>query len=116
MNKYSSTRRSLLNTFLSSTPATNNKKDNLSVDNESKCQILSLIYPYTSPALPHIYIIYIIYLYTELAPKYTATASIAESVERWSRDPGSRVQFPAGGLGVAFFATGPGWVLKCISF
>ena len=36
--------------------------------------------------------------------------------ERWSRDPGSRVQFPAGGFGVAFFATGPGWVLKCISF
>ena len=34
----------------------------------------------------------------------------------WSRDPGSRVQFPAGDLGVAFFATGPGWVLKCISF
>ena len=27
----------------------------------------------------------------------------------------ARVQFPAGGLGVAFFATGPGWVLKCIS-
>ena len=26
----------------------------------------------------------------------------------------SRVQFPAGG--VVFFATGPGWVLKCISF
>ena len=31
---------------------------------------------------------------------------------RWSRDPGLRVQFPAGSLGVAFFATGPGWVLK----
>ena len=28
----------------------------------------------------------------------------------WSRDPG--LQFPAGGLGVAFCATGPGWVLK----
>ena len=46
----------------------------------------------------------------------TAAASVAQSVERWSRDPGSWVQFPAGGLGVAFFATGPGWVLKCISF
>ena len=44
------------------------------------------------------------------------TASVAQSVERWSKDPGvttnpgiwfgSRVQFPAGGLGVAFFATG----------
>ena len=31
------------------------------------------------------------------------------------RDSGSRVQFPAGGLGVAFFATGTGWVLNCIS-
>ena len=28
----------------------------------------------------------------------------------------SRVQFAAGGFGVAFFATGPGWVLKCKSF
>ena len=34
---------------------------NLSVDNECKCQILSLIYPYTSQAL-HIYNIYI-YIY-----------------------------------------------------
>ena len=39
-------------------------------------------------------------------------ASVAQSVERWSRDPGSRVQFPAGDLGVAFFETGPGCVLK----
>ena len=52
------------------------------------------------------------YIYTELAPKLTATASVAQSVERWSRDPGSWARFPAGGLGVAFFATGP----KCISF
>ena len=51
-------------------------------------------------------------IFTELAPKLTATASVAQSVERWSRDPGSRVQSPAGGLAVAFFATGPGWVLK----
>ena len=29
-----------------------------------------------------------------------------------SRDPGERVRFPAGGLGVAFFATGPSWVLN----
>ena len=41
---------------------------------------------------------------------------VAQSVERWSSDPGSRIQFPAGGLGVAFFATGPGWVLQCITF
>ena len=26
------------------------------------------------------------------------------------------IQFPVRGLGVAIFATGPGWVLKCISF
>ena len=38
-------------------------------------------------------------IYTELAPKVTATASVGQSVERWSRDPGSRVRFPAGGLG-----------------
>ena len=29
------------------------------------------------------------YIYTELAPKLTATASVAQSVERWFRDPGS---------------------------
>ena len=52
---------------------------------------------------------YIQYIYAELAPKLTVRTSAAQSVEHWSRDP-------AGGLGVAFFATGPGWVLKCISF
>ena len=30
--------------------------------------------------------------------------------------PVLRVQFPAGGLGVVFFATGPGGSVKCISF
>ena len=35
-------------------------------------------------------------LYTELAPKLTATATVTQSVERWSSDPGSRVQFPTG--------------------
>ena len=50
----------------------------------------------------------------ELAPKLTATASVAHW--RWSRDPGSRDQFPTSGLGVACFATGPCCVLKCISF
>ena len=73
---------------------------------------IALIGPYTSCTGITTYI----YIYTELAPKLTATASVAQSVERWSSDPGSRVQFPAGGLGVAFFATGPGWVLNCISF
>ena len=46
-----------------------------------------------------------------LAPKLTATASAAHSAERWSRDPVSRVQFPAGGHVVAFFTTGPSCVL-----
>ena len=49
-----------------------------------------------------------------LHAKLTAMASVAQSVERWSRDPGSWVQFPVGGLGVAIFTTGPGWILKCI--
>ena len=57
-----------------------------------------------------------LHIYTELAHKLMATASVAQLVERWSRDPGSRVQFPAGGLGFAFFTTGPGYVYKCISF
>ena len=70
------------------------------------------IYIYTELFCIYIYI----YIYTELAPKLTVTASVAQSVERWSRDPGSRIQFPAGDLGVAFFATGSSWVLKCISF
>ena len=64
----------------------------------------------------HIYIYIYIYKYTEPAPNCTRTASVVQSVERWFRDPESRVQFPARGLGVALFATGPGWVLKCISF
>ena len=45
--------------------------------------------------------------YAELAPKLTATVSVAQLVERWSSDSGSRVQFPARGLGVALFAAGP---------
>ena len=36
------------------------------------------------------------------------TGFVARSIESLSRDPVSRAQFPAGGLGVAFFATGPG--------
>ena len=36
-------------------------------------------------------------------------------LERWFRDPGSWIkQFPVGDLEVAFFATGPRWVLKNI--
>ena len=43
-------------------------------------------------------------------------ASVVQSVERWFRDPGSRVQFPAGGLGVTFFETAPSWVSKMYIF
>ena len=39
------------------------------------------------------------------------TKPVAQSAERWSRDPGSWVQFPVGGFGVAFSSTGPGWVV-----
>ena len=88
-------------------------KNNLSVDNECKCQILSLI---NIPLYFTGIAIYIQYIYTELTPKLTAMASVAQSVEHWSRNPGSRVQLPARGLGVAFVVTGPGWVLKCIYF
>ena len=47
------------------------------------------------------------------------TAIVAQLVERWFRDPGSRVVFTVGGLftvGVSFFPPGPGCVFKCISF
>ena len=53
-----------------------------------------------------IYIIYVIYNIYRTRTKLTATALVAQSAEHWPRDP----------LAVTFFATGPGWVLKCISF
>ena len=61
-------------------------------------------YTCTSLALPPIY--------TELAPKHTTTASVAQSVEHWSKDPYSRsqVQSPAGSLEVAYFACGPDYL------
>ena len=73
------------------------------IDNECKCQILALIYPYTLPASPHIYI------YTELVPKLSAMASVAQLVERWSRNPecaGSGPQPEA--LELHFSQLGPG--------
>ena len=42
------------------------------------------------------------YIYTELAPKLSATASVAQSVERWSRDPGNWSRL---GLKVYIFLT-----------
>ena len=41
--------------------------------------------------------------FTGITTKLTATASVAQSLERWCRDPGSRVQFPAGGLSSCIF-------------
>ena len=46
-------------------------------------------------------------IYTELAPKLITTASVIQ---------GRGFNSQPGGLGVAFYATGPSWVLKCISF
>ena len=64
----------------------------------------------------HIYI----YIYINSHPSsWQRLLAVAQSVERWSRDPGEDRGFNsqrAGGLGVAFFVTGTGWVLKCISF
>ena len=51
----------------------------------------------------------ILYTHTKLAPKLTAMTSVAQLVERWSK-VASRVQFPVGVLGVAYFTSGPGWV------
>ena len=52
-------------------------------------------------------------MYPKLAPKLTAiaTASVARSVGALV-DP----ELPAGGLEVAFFATGPGRALKIYTF
>ena len=82
---------------------------NLSVDNECKCQILSLIYSsYTSPAWLPLYVHYI-YIYIYRACTQAQSNSFCSFVGRALvyRDPGSQVQFAARGLGVAFFATGP---------
>ena len=35
------------------------------------------------------------YIYTELAPKLSATASVAQLVERWSRDPEGAGSIPS---------------------
>ena len=60
------------------------------------------MYPYASPALPPVYNTAAKRFAPALAPNLTATASVAQSIERRSR-----VKFAAGGLEVAFFATGP---------
>ena len=49
---------------------------------------------------------------SELVAMLSATASVAHLAEHRTRFARSRVWFPAGWPKVAFFATGPGWVLK----
>ena len=45
------------------------------------------------------------YIHTELAPKLTSTVSVAQSVERWSRDQRSRVHKTRLGLKMDIFLT-----------
>ena len=49
---------------------------------------------------------------TELVAILSATASVTQLAEHHIRFTRPRVRFPAGWVNVAFFATGPGWVLK----
>ena len=44
------------------------------------------------------------------SPTNRGSPSIYILIHAFENDKLSRVQFQAGGLGVAFFATGPGWV------
>ena len=43
---------------------------------------------------------------------FSATASVAQLAEHRTRFVGSQVPFPAGWTKVAFFSTGPRWVLN----
>ena len=43
-----------------------------------------------------------LYIYTELAPNLTATTSVVELVERWSRYPGSLFDSQPEGLDLHF--------------
>ena len=70
---------------------------------------LPLKHPYTSPALPLVY--------RTIYRTHTQDHSNGFCIARVSRalvyrDPVTRVRFPAGSLGVAFFTTGPGWVIS----
>ena len=53
-----------------------------------------------------------IYIQNSLQSSRQCSASVAQLAESWSIDPGWWVQFPARGLGVALFATGPRLGLK----
>ena len=55
---------------------------NLSVDNECECQIFNMPLYFTGIATC---------IYTEYARMLMETAYVAQSVDRWSRDPGSRL-------------------------
>ena len=57
------------------------------------------------------------YIYTERTLKLTATASVAQAVERSGLEiQGRGFNSQPEALELHFFATGPGWVLKCIIF
>ena len=66
--------------------------------------IFDIQYPYTSLALPVYHLHTCIY---KTRSKAHGNGFITQSVERWCSDPGPGFQFPARGLGVAFFTTGP---------
>ena len=51
---------------------------------------------------------------TVFVAKLLPAAFLAHLAEHCIKLVGSRVQFPAGGQGVAIFATHPGWLLKYI--
>ena len=57
------------------------------------------------------------YIYTELALKLTAMASVAQAVERSGLEiQGRGFNSQPEALELHFFATGLGWILKCIYF
>ena len=47
-------------------------------------------------------------IYKELVVTLSATAFVAQLVKCYTRLAESRIRFPAGGIGVVFFATVPG--------
>ena len=103
----------VLKCYLSDTWIYLTLKNNLSVDKEctGKCQVLSLN-PYI---LVHRHY-HLHYIYWTLAQAQGNGFCSSVGTECWSRDPGSQVQFPAGGFGVAFFASGTSWILNVCLF
>ena len=76
-------------------------------DKECKWQILLLIYPYTSPALPSHQ-----YIYTELAPKVVGNGFCSSVVENWSSNQEDAGSIPSRkALELHFSQLVPVWVL-----